>query len=133
MEATVLIRMAFVTLATVSTARAADTDAPTKLKGYYPDITMPLFLDQGTLICREKIALEVALQKGSGAVSRADTATCINMPHTSRVTVLGYSESSLTMAHVRIEDPPNGTDQGWTALRWLDDRADCEPGRIGCD
>jgi hypothetical protein len=29
MEATVLIRMAFVTLATVSTGRAADTDAPT--------------------------------------------------------------------------------------------------------
>lgn len=112
----------------------AETTIPPKSKGYYPDLHRPLFLDQGTLICRDRITLELAMRQGSGAVSRADAPTCMNMPATKRVRILGYSTGSgPALVHISITDPPHGSVQGWTALRWLDDHADCAPGRMGCD
>ena len=118
----------------VSSGRAAETTTPPEPRGYYPDLSKPLFLDRGTLICRERTALTLLIERGSGAVSHADTPTCMNMPQTKRVAVLDYSGSSRpVLVHVSIADPPYGTVQGWTALRWLDDRSDCAPGLVGCD
>lgn len=104
---------------------------------YFPDLSKPLFLTKGMLVCGEEVALEVALQTFETDLKIDWHAPmCMPMAHSERVTILDYSLGAMSkavMVHATIHDPQDGTLRLWTLLQWLDDRVDCQPDLPGCD